>query len=114
MDFDKILLLPFFIGSIFIAAGYLMLKFPPKKINSFYGYRTPRSMKSQKNWDFAQDYSARQLIVIGAILFLFSFLGYLIPEAYPLRMLIEFLTLLIGVIVMLITCENALKKFEKE
>lgn len=28
-------------------------KHPPKKINSWCGYRTSRSMKSQETWDFA-------------------------------------------------------------
>jgi len=31
---------------------------PPKKINSLYGYRTKRSMKSKEAWDFAQVYSS--------------------------------------------------------
>lgn len=26
---------------------------PPKNINSFYGYRTARSMKNQQTWDYA-------------------------------------------------------------
>ena len=34
--------------------------FPPKKINALYGYRTKRSMKSEKNWNFAQRYSTKK------------------------------------------------------
>lgn len=41
------------IPAIMIVFG-LVCKFKaPKKINSLYGYRTFRSMKSQKTWDYA-------------------------------------------------------------
>ena len=32
---------------------------PPERINSGYGYRSTRSMRSQEAWDFAQVYSGR-------------------------------------------------------
>lgn len=41
--------------------GYIFGKFPPKKINPVYGYRTRRSSRSQAAWDVAQVYSARQM-----------------------------------------------------
>ena len=34
--------------------GRRFLTNPPKAINDTYGYRTPRSAKSQQTWDFAQ------------------------------------------------------------
>jgi len=36
-------------------------RYPPKKINNLYGYRTKRSMQSQKHWDYAQTYSSMQM-----------------------------------------------------
>ncbi len=36
-------------------------RYPPKKINNIYGYRTKRSMKSQEHWDYAQNYSSAQM-----------------------------------------------------
>ncbi|ARB39714.1 SdpI family protein [Mammaliicoccus sciuri] len=46
------LLLP---SSIFmILLGELMIKNPPENINHFYGFRTKKSMKTQKNWNKAQ------------------------------------------------------------
>ena len=39
--------------------GWYMEKHPPKKINHFFGYRTPRSKASQAAWDFAQVYCGR-------------------------------------------------------
>ena len=37
--------------------GWLLKKFPPKKINHLYGYRTQRSMKNQATWEAANTYS---------------------------------------------------------
>jgi uncharacterized membrane protein len=37
------------------------LKRPPKKINSTYGYRTPRSMKNQELWDLANSTWSKSL-----------------------------------------------------
>lgn len=37
------------------------MRYPPKKINDFYGYRTNRSKKSQEHWDFAQIESAKYM-----------------------------------------------------
>ncbi len=49
------------IGTIYTIMGYIFGKFPPKKINLIYGYRTPRSTKSQAAWDVAQVCSARMM-----------------------------------------------------
>jgi len=49
LPFDNpLFLIPSTSGLIFILAGFIMLKFPPKKINSLYGYRTSSSMKNQE------------------------------------------------------------------
>jgi len=36
-------------GSIYLLGGLLTLIYPPRIINYLYGYRTKRSMSSQKN-----------------------------------------------------------------
>jgi len=55
-------------GAIFVAAGLVMRWKPPRRINHVYGYRTARSMADQESWDFAQAFSARELVHWGAIL----------------------------------------------
>lgn len=60
------------VGIVFILAGAIMYVFPPKKINSFYGYRTASSMQSQQKWNFAQTYSAKIMMLTGLI---FAFLS---------------------------------------
>jgi hypothetical protein len=53
LPFDNpLFLIPSTSGLIFMLAGFIMLKFPPKKINSLYGYRTSSSMKNQERVDY--------------------------------------------------------------
>ena len=59
-------------GLLAVLFGLLLYFLPPKKINWIYGYRTIRSSKSQPAWDFAQKFSAKNLIIFGAFLFLSS------------------------------------------
>ena len=47
------------IPAVMIGFGRMMEKKPPREINSIYGYRTKRSMKSQDTWDFAHEYCGR-------------------------------------------------------
>ena len=55
---NPLFLIPLMSGLLFCIAGYVMFKFPPKKINSLYGYRTTSSMISKDRCDFSQKYSA--------------------------------------------------------
>jgi len=52
-------------GLIYIITGQVVLRYPPKKINDFYGYRTSRSKKSQAHWDYAQKESSNYIIQSG-------------------------------------------------
>lgn len=56
------------LGLLLILLGTLLFFFPPKKINSTYGYKTPSSMSSQKKWDCAQRYSGKLMFFHGLIL----------------------------------------------
>lgn len=73
---NPLFLTPFLAGSVFLVMGFFTLKFPPKKINSFYGYRTPSSMKSKDRRIFAQKIGARQMLKGGVILLLVSAPGF--------------------------------------
>jgi immunity protein, SdpI family len=52
-------------GVIVLVAGAVLYRFPPKTINGLYGYRTPRSMRSQAAWNFANRYAAEQMMMAG-------------------------------------------------
>jgi len=54
--------------------GWLLKKYPPKKINHLYGYRTQRSMKNQATWEAANTYSS-------LIFFKVSLYSFFIPVA---------------------------------
>ena len=73
--FNPLSIIPFVTGVIFILAGLSMQKWPPGKINWFYGYRTGSSMKSQERWDFAQRHSAREMIRAGLLMVPVGLLG---------------------------------------
>ena len=54
--------------------GWLLKKFPPKKTNHLYGYRTQRSMKNQATWEAANTYSS-------LVFFKVSLYSFFIPVA---------------------------------
>ncbi len=75
---NPLFLIPITTGPFFVLTGIIMLKSPPKKINSLYGYRTISSMKSQERWDFSQKYSAWLMIKSGIAYSLISLPGLLL------------------------------------
>lgn len=62
---------------IMIIAGFLLYKFPPKNINSFFGYRTLRSMKNVETWMFAQKYSGKVWMITGFIVLVITALVHI-------------------------------------
>ena len=101
-------------GLTFIIAGGIMYFFPPKKVNSLYGYRTARSMKNQENWDFAQIYGAKALCVLGLVFILISFTRTLLPFDNDQHALFGMFLLIIGVVIMFLISEKAIKKNEEK
>lgn len=107
---ERIGIVSFLVGIIFIVTALIMYRFPPKKINYFYGYRTASSMKNQQVWDFAQKYSAVKMFQIGLFIFAVSFLNLLV-DINQFQATILGITLLISAcIYMMIMTEKAIKK----
>ncbi|PQJ21648.1 SdpI family protein [Tenacibaculum sp. SG-28] len=85
-------------GLLFIFS-ILFYFFPPKNINSFYGYRTNKTMKNETIWNFANDFFTKQLLkyagfsLAAAILFV-----YLGKEVTWQPMAIMLLSLAVAVI----------------
>ncbi len=67
------------VGLVFWILGFYFVNHPPKKINPLMGYRTPRSMKNQESWDFAQIYSSELFKKYGALMMFVSFLDFFMP-----------------------------------
>ena len=68
MAFGYIMLLVILLMPLMMVGfGLLLMKNPPKKINSYYGYRTRRSVRSQDTWDFAHYYFGKLWLVCGLV-----------------------------------------------
>lgn len=52
---------------VMILAGAMMKYYPPKDINHFIGYRTPRSKKSQASWDYAHQVCGALWMKLGFV-----------------------------------------------
>lgn len=98
------------VGFIFMLMGIIMYKFPPKKINGLYGYRTASSMQSQAKWDFAQKYSAKIMSFIGLGMFALSFTRTLLPFDKDQTAIFGVAILLLSVIILLVIVEKKLKQ----
>lgn len=102
------------VSPIFIFFGFILMKFPPEKINGVYGYRTPMAMKNKDTWDVAQKLGGYSLIIFGITNAFFgllanSFSGGANTEKYQL------LFLVVGSVIMLIIDEMHLRKiFNKD
>lgn len=112
--FPPLTLLCFLLGVVYLIGAQITLRYPPKKINSLYGYRTKNSMKSQQHWDFAQRYSSIKMNALGLIYLLmgglFYFLNY---ESVAVGLLIGITT--VPPLVLLLQTENAIKnQFPKD
>lgn len=57
----------YLIGAILITFGVILKLFPPKHINSWYGYKTPFSMKNKEVWDEGNRFAAIMLVYVGAL-----------------------------------------------
>ncbi|HAX14855.1 MAG TPA: hypothetical protein DIV44_14900 [Leeuwenhoekiella sp.] len=103
-------------GLVFVVVGVLMYRFPPKKINHFYGYRTSKSMKSQDRWDFAQKFSSVKMIKAGVALLILAVLGAFVNLDFnpKIQMFLTLLLIIGSVIYLLLGTEKALDKRFKE
>lgn len=113
MDFpidNSLFSVPAIIGVIFVVVGFVVLKFPPKKINSLYGYRTYSSMKSQERWDFAQIYASKEIIKLGVLLALSSLLGLVFEPSETIATLLGVGLMMLAVVALMIRVEAAIKK----
>ena len=106
---------PFFItliliGPSFILAGGILYKWPPKKINKFFGYRTKRSRKSKEIWDYAQRHSAIETIKLGLIAMTLSLAGLFWHLNEHISLVLGIVTVIGMTIMLFIRTENALRK----
>jgi len=105
---NPLLLIPILTGPVVIIIILITLKFPPKKINSLYGYRTKRSMASQEAWEFAQPYSGKMMLRYMII--------YILTAAFsvPMKDIDPIIGVILSLIVMMVFMAIPIIKTEKE
>ena len=109
MSLDPPILICVLCGIIYIITGALVLRYPPKKINDFYGYRTSRSKKSQAHWDFAQKESSKYIIQSGYYCLL-TCVPFILYESGKVGIWIAIILSTLSPFISLYQTEKALKK----
>ena len=67
--------------TLYSVIAFIFYKYPPKKINHFYGYRTKRSMANPEIWKDANSYSSLMMLKLTLAGFIFPIaLYFLWPE----------------------------------
>ncbi|MEM0541502.1 SdpI family protein [Flavobacterium sp. j3] len=107
---ENLFFMPFLIGIIFVITALISLRFPPKKINHFYGYRTANSMKNQEVWNFSQKFSSIKMMQSGLFLFAISFLGLLFHLNETAQLIVGITLSFLVCIFLFFTTEKAIKK----
>ena len=103
------------VPAVMLYFGWRFLKKPPKHINSFYGYRTSRSMKNQQTWDFAHQVCGRLWFRWGLVLLPLSLLAMLLvlgQDTEELGVWLMWVTVIQVVVLLgsIVPVERALKK----
>lgn len=98
------------VGIIFMVCELIMYLFPPKRINSLYGYRTAASMESQAKWDFAQKYGAKVMMCIGFIFVIISYTKYYFNTNENTDLAVGMFVMIIGSFAMIPIVDKKLEK----
>ncbi len=104
------------IALVFVLGGFITLLFPPKEINSLYGYRTSRSMKSKEAWKAANRYASKIMILGGIDLLLLGLILYWAgihnDKIWGILTIISVIS--ISVIIYLLTENYLIENFDEE
>lgn len=92
-------------GLLFLLS-ILFYKFPPKKINKLYGYRTVKAMQNQQIWDFANGVFNKNLLIYSGI----SLLGSVLLASFTSKELTwqPMLLVLLCIVVSILKTERSL------
>ena len=92
-------------GLLFLLS-ILFYKFPPKKINRLYGYRTVKAMQNQQIWDFANGIFNKNLLIYSGI----SLLGSVLLASFTSKELTwqPMLLVLLCIVVSILKTERSL------
>ena len=97
-------------GAVMFITGLVLMFFPPKNINHIYGYRSKKSMESEENWVFAQRYSAKLLVALGAAFVLLGFVCSWFSLSETISAIIAVVLVIISALFLIVKTESELKK----
>lgn len=93
-----------------IVLGLIYKFWPPREINRISGYRTPKSMRSQTTWDYAQKRIADTFPPLGLALFLLISLDKLfLPFKEQYLSMFNVGLVLLTILVLIIVIERELQ-----
>ena len=107
---DHLQNIPLVTGVIFLLAAVVQKMFPPRNINSLYGYRTAASGRSQQHWDFAQRYSTNRMFEAAALLIICGVVMTRLELSHKTQLTLGLSLLLLFSAYMIVRTEFALKK----
>ncbi len=64
---EDLLMKNLILGVLLVIVFIIFRLFPPKKMNSIYGYRSSKSTQSIENWKFANKYFAIKGLIVGIL-----------------------------------------------
>jgi hypothetical protein len=106
---DVLLTMHLIVGTLLLAVTLIFRYFPPKGINSWYGYRSMRSMRSPEEWKAANEHSSRLLLRLALTMPGVQLISYfLLPRMYSLP--VPMIFFVGGTIFSMFQTENFLKK----
>ena len=98
------------VGFLLCITAWYYKKYPPKKINHFYGYRTKRTMANQEVWDFANKVGAKMILLWGTLYILIIGIVYWFVSVNVFLM-VSIVAIVISCIISFIWSESVLNKY---
>ena len=94
---------PQLLGMLWLVIGYIQYRFPPGKINDYYGYRTESAKKNQETWDEANRYSSVYMMKCGVVVFIIGVIIALILAQFDMQVKVRVTLTVFAIIISAMT-----------
>ena len=98
-------------GPLMLFISFIYSKYQPKEISTIYGYRTPRSIKNNNIWEFANKVSAKYMIIASLTTIIFQLLGFIFSYTSENFLLVNYGFLIISLGLSIWKTEIEINKF---
>lgn len=97
-------------GLIFFIFGLLLMIYPPKEINSVFGYKTANSMKNLKSWKKGQYLGGKGMLILGSVELIFGLSSFYISFVEIYSSYFGFTIMFIGLLLIYLYTEQKLEE----